>query len=65
MSYKNINQPSEEELAILKPSLAELLSNDNIHEPCIPIAELIQLSNITQTPLDEILKPIDFPYWSL
>jgi len=64
-TINNINQNGEE-LAIFVPGLGAVLpeSDDNA-KPCISVEELVALSTITQVPIEEILKPIDFPYWSL
>ncbi len=64
-TLNNISQ-NDEALAIFVPGLGIVLpDSEKVVEPSISAEELVALSTITQTPIDEILKPIDFPYWSL
>jgi len=65
MAHKNIHHQIEEEIYNHIQSFVSVLTDDNNQELSLPIADLIEVSNLTQTPLEEILKPIDFPYWSL
>jgi hypothetical protein len=61
----NFNNISEE-LAVLIPGIGAILPNgDENTELGVPFDQILELSTITQTPIDEIFKPIDFPYWSL
>jgi hypothetical protein len=61
-NISNINN----ELAVLIPGFgAVLLSDDENKEPDVPFEQLLEISAIADTPIDEIFKPIDFPYWSL
>ncbi len=64
-TINNISQNGED-LAIFVPGLGAVLPDSvDIGKPSISVEELVALSTITQTPIEEILKPIDFPYWSL
>ncbi len=66
MSTINNSSHNCEQLAVLVPGLGAVLSaSDKNAEPRIRIVELVALSTITQTPIDEILKNIDFPYLSI
>lgn len=63
--WNNLNNTNIE-LAVLIPGFGAVLPNDDEStEPKVPIDQLLELSAITETPIDELFKPIDFPYWSL
>jgi hypothetical protein len=66
MSAVNNDNENDGVLAIFIPGVGALLpDSDRTSESFIPLEELTKLSKLTQTSMEEILKPIIFPYWSL
>ena len=64
-AVNNVNE-NDGALAIFILGVGAVLSDtDSATESFIPLEELTKLSKLTQTSMEEILKPINFPYWSL
>ena len=66
MSNKDYIELTGDQIAFVIDDIGAFLPYQNITEsPVVPIDELREFSSIIQTPIEEIFKPIKFPYWSL
>ena len=66
MTDKDFLESTDDHIAFIILGIGAFLPNQKISEnPAVPMNELVEFSCIIQTPIEEIFKPIKFPYWSL